>query len=303
MQQPRACANNDDIKKIQDLMRDGMRAFPHGYMHPMDLEWWFFYNPTGETLQDTTFLWEDEQGHLLAWLTSLITYGEYDLFMHPTQRGTALECEILLWIEERITRLSHSQENPDVESGSVFEDDVFRRSTLESMGYVGEPYLAVFGQSLKGELPPPELPEGYGFLPHMEERFAEQRAQVHVSAFINSRMTHDYYLEFMRTAPHYEPQHDVVTQKDGQLTSFAMTWRDDVLQWGEFEPVGTHQEHQRRGLGKATLQEGLHRLKTGGMKYATVCCHAPEAGTVAFYESAGFVRKNTTYRYRKPMKK
>jgi GNAT superfamily N-acetyltransferase len=47
-----------------------------------------------------------------------------------------------------------------------------------------------------------------------------------------------------------------------------------------YEPVGTTPEHQRRGLAKAILTEGLCRLKRMGATRAFVGGYEPEPNTL-----------------------
>jgi ribosomal protein S18 acetylase RimI-like enzyme len=50
--------------------------------------------------------------------------------------------------------------------------------------------------------------------------------------------------------------------------------------------VGTHPDHQRRGLGKAVMAEGLRRAQRLGATLASVSSYSPAAH--ALYASAGF---------------
>ena len=50
--------------------------------------------------------------------------------------------------------------------------------------------------------------------------------------------------------------------------------------------MGTAAVHQRRGLGKAVMCEGLHRLKRMGATMAYVGAY--DAAAHAFYASVGF---------------
>jgi mycothiol synthase len=59
-----------------------------------------------------------------------------------------------------------------------------------------------------------------------------------------------------------------------------------VTRSGAFEPVGTVPAHQRRGLGKVVMGEGLRRLKRMGATMAYVGSYALPAH--ALYASAGF---------------
>ena len=55
-----------------------------------------------------------------------------------------------------------------------------------------------------------------------------------------------------------------------------------------FEPVGTHPDFQRRGLGKAVMTEALRRLKDRGMERAIVCTTAENTPGIKLYEAVGF---------------
>jgi GNAT superfamily N-acetyltransferase len=91
----------------------------------------------------------------------------------------------------------------------------------------------------------------------------------------------------VQRAPLYRRDLDLVAvAPDGELASFCTVWFDDVNRTGVFEPVGTAPAHQRRGLGKAVMCEGLRRLKCLGATLATVGSYSPEAG--ALYAAAGF---------------
>ena len=48
----------------------------------------------------------------------------------------------------------------------------------------------------------------------------------------------------------------VAIAPDGQIGAFCIVWMDPVNKVGLFEPVGTHPDYQRKGLGKAVMVEG-----------------------------------------------
>jgi ribosomal protein S18 acetylase RimI-like enzyme len=74
----------------------------------------------------------------------------------------------------------------------------------------------------------------------------------------------EWYLNLQK-APLYRRDLDLVAvSRDGELSSFCTFWYDDVTRTAYVEPVGTHPEHQKRGLGKAIISEGLHRVKKLG---------------------------------------
>ncbi len=64
---------------------------------------------------------------------------------------------------------------------------------------------------------------------------------------------------------------------NGEYAAFCTIWFDDVTRSAYFEPVGTAPQHQRRGLGKAVMCEGLRRLKRMGATLALVGSYMPPA--------------------------
>ncbi|MFQ3660024.1 MAG: GNAT family N-acetyltransferase [Anaerolineae bacterium] len=294
---PRPYAGLADLERIQQVMRDGLRHAPYGYMHPGDVEWWLFYNPLGEPPEQSVHLWETPDGACWGWVFYLSRFAEYDLWLHPAARGTALEREMLSWAEAQLlARVTHEQ--PEIECATVFDDHLSLHALLIEYGYTRQDFLTVLAFDLTQPLPTPTLPAGFSFLDQMEPAYAELRADVHRTAFTGSRMTGDYYQAFMTSAPGYHPARDVVVvAPDGRFAAFALTWIDAPLRRGEFEPVGTRPCYQRQGLGRAVMWEGLRRLQALGMTSATVCCQTAHSGTVAFYQACGFRKVNTVSRF------
>ena len=80
----------------------------------------------------------------------------------------------------------------------------------------------------------------------------------------------------------------VVEAPDGTFAAFTMCWLDRAAQLGYFEPVGTHPDHQRRGLGKAVNTHGLRLLQAAGARDAMVYSDSATAASNALYQSVGF---------------
>ena len=89
--------------------------------------------------------------------------------------------------------------------------------------------------------------------------------------------------------PRYAPEHDLVVEApDGSLAAFLMAWWNPDAGVGEFEPVGTHPDHQRRGLGRALNLAGLRLLQDLGATDALVFSTTSNAASQGLYASAGF---------------
>ena len=80
----------------------------------------------------------------------------------------------------------------------------------------------------------------------------------------------------------------VLEAADGSFAAFAMCWVDPVGSIGEFEPVGVHPDHQRRGLGRVIMRHGLRLMRAAGLRDAMVFSLRSNAASEALYQSAGF---------------
>jgi ribosomal protein S18 acetylase RimI-like enzyme len=101
-------------------------------------------------------------------------------------------------------------------------------------------------------------------------------------------------------SPVYEDERDmVVTAPGGRIAAFCIYWLDPVNKVGNFEPVGTHPDFQKRGLGKAVLLESLRRMKAHGMETAIVCTDEGNEAAEKLYEAVGFRGVNRLRLYTK----
>jgi mycothiol synthase len=100
---------------------------------------------------------------------------------------------------------------------------------------------------------------------------------------VNNRKDPAWYRN-IQTAPLYRRDLDLVAiAPEGDIAAFCTIWFDDVTRSAYFEPVATVPDHQRRGLGKAVMTEGLRRLQRMGAVAASVSGYSPAAN--ALYRS------------------
>jgi predicted N-acetyltransferase YhbS len=149
-------------------------------------------------------------------------------------------------------------------------------------------------------LPEPELPDGYSLRTVREEDFAS-RAAAHRSAFQPSRFRDEIY-EFVRATPPYRADLDcIAVAPDGSVAAYTLAWLDEVNHVGQFEPVGTHADHQRLGLGRAVNLFALHRLRENGATLGLVACRGDAAYPIPakLYASVGFREVSRYLGYRR----
>jgi mycothiol synthase len=304
MSEPRSYREIADLERMWDLLVEGRKA-ANGtyYVHRGDLSWWLYYPSAPRDWQETIFLWEGprQAGPLRGWALLSPEWQAFDVFVRPGLRGS-LEAELMYaWALERLTALIRSQGGREVRTLWIFEDDASVTGTLRQMGMApGEESMVYMQQSLEESLPEVSLPQGYRIRRVAGEGEAQRRAAASYGAFGSKRPFEAYCqrtLDFMRS-PVYPAALDLVAEApDGRFAAFCICWRDEVNRVGLFEPVGTHPDFQRKGLGKAVMLEGLRQLQARGMASAIVCVEAGNLAAQRLYESAGFRMINRLQTY------
>jgi ribosomal protein S18 acetylase RimI-like enzyme len=181
-------------------------------------------------------------------------------------------------------------------------DDWPEQAALVSRGWTPtEVVITQFVQALDVELDPPRVPEGYVLRSLRGPQDVPARVEVHRAAFAPSKMTVEKYA-ILRAQDHYAFDRDIVLESaDGTFAAFTMCWLDPLGSIGEFEPVGTHPDHQRRGLGRVIMRHGLRLMRAAGLRDALVFSLRSNVASEALYRSAGFDEVALHRRYTKPL--
>ena len=240
-------------------------------------------------LEEDVFIWETSGGDFAAVANSEgpgIAYFQVD----PGRYTPELASEMISIAEKN---LAVKKPDGNVRLGVfVNQADELRQEILNQRGYTKSKYWE-HHHSRPMSLPVPkvQLPDDYHVRALGDEKELPVRSYLSWRAFHPDEPDDRYegwewYLNIQR-APLYRRDLDLVAvSADGDQASFCTIWFDDVTRSGSFEPVGTDPDHQRRGLGKAVIHEGLHRLKRLGAIVAFV--GSGSEGASEFYKSIGF---------------
>lgn len=242
-------------------------------------------------LDAAVFLWETADSRLAAVLHP-DGPGEAFLQVHPAFRSTDLEVEMMVAAE---TQFAVTQ--PDGCQRLtlwVHQDDALRQDLLTRRGYSrGQHAEFQRRRPLGADAPIPDYqpPAGYTLRALGDESEHPARSWLSWKAFHPDEPDERYggwaWYHNVQRAPLYRRDLDLVAvAPDGELAAFSTLWFDDATRAAGFEPVGVHPAHQRRGLGKAIMAEGLRRVAGLGATLCTVGSYSEAAG--ALYASLGF---------------
>ncbi|WP_054308288.1 GNAT family N-acetyltransferase [Mesorhizobium sp. 1M-11] len=146
-----------------------------------------------------------------------------------------------------------------------------------------------FNRRELSNLPDPILPSGFRFLTAREVSGADA-VKAHRDAWQSSSFSETAFERVQQTWPYRGDLHVLVEAPDGTLAATAIIWLDEATRTAEFEPVGTHWDFRRRGLGTALQLHGMHLAKAAGAKHMLVACLGAPAHTAArnMYYGVGF---------------
>ena len=260
---------------------------------PASIEWWHAGSWPDE-LDQHLHLWS-EDGIPVAWTWHDVGELEWHVWTGERDRDPAVFREILE------TSLADELGGGVTATWSA-EDDAPDIATLTDLGFVAAGRRLSQWQIHADDGPPAlgGLADGYRIRGLAGPADVPPRVEIHRVTFAPSRLSVEKY-ERLTTMPHYRYEDDlVVVAPDGSFAAFAMAWWDPVGRVGEFEPVGTHPEHQRRGLARALLTFGVHRFLDMGARVVQVFSDATEPGPEALYEAVGFRRRAYHRRYERP---
>jgi GNAT superfamily N-acetyltransferase len=271
--------NEDDYWRLRDFLRrvcldNDLREYAWQVAR---LDYWRWHVipccTSLDGVEEVIFLWEDEAGQIQA-AVNPTDLGELSLQVHPAYRSIEMEAELLAVAEEKLAPPPSDQSRRLRVWARV--GDTLREELLQHNGYQPGSWSATdFYQSLKGEIPDPVVPSGYQVRSLGGEDELPSRSYASWRAFHPDDPEDKYqgweWYHRIQRMPLYRRDLDLVAEApDGEVAAFTTLWYDDVTRSGYFEPVGTVPEHQRRGLARALLQEGMRRIRRLGAVQVTV---------------------------------
>lgn len=256
---------------------------PHVPTHVGDLAWWL-HRPEGKRR-----LWLDGD-HCVAWAW-LHPPATLDHDVHHEHLAGEVHDEVLAWLE--------SEAEGDVLSTYALETDDDSVAFVEARGYArpeSPKWYAYHLRELDDSLPEPSVPDGF-HLHTVGEGDFQQRVEIHRAVWAPSRVTEEVYRRVTQAWPYRADLDCVLEAPNGRFAAYVLCWLDDANGVGLFEPVGTHPDFRRRGLGAAVCEYGLRRLREEGAIHALVLAESEPA--IRLYESVGFRRYTRIVEFQK----
>ena len=297
--QSRLYRDSTDMKRMRQMLVAGSQAhIAASYAHPGFLDWTMYYPPDEQANRRNIRLWErvSDEGEATSALEAWAMYSRheetFDLFVSPALYGTpaheAVMAEYVAWAEARAREAGLKK----ISTFWILDHDQVMSGLLRAHGFVVQAGLPppLFERTLD-ELPVIKVPDGFTVQGVSNLDDGKLRASVTHGAFRPKDDWEGYwpdYAQFIGSTV-YDGERDLfVRSPDGRGASACTIWFDPVNAVGLFEPVATHPDFQRKGLGKVVMAEGLRRMKAAGMRRAVLGCDPNNVAACALYTSMGF---------------
>jgi len=296
---------SSDYCRMRDLLIATVPITPIGFNWDMRrLDGKRFYNElltADATLDRPVQLWENESGRLVGFV---LPEGADDahLQIHPDFRH--IEPEMIDWAEAHLAVANTESGQRELEI-YVNIYDALRQQILTERGYTTMSYGCMCRHIRLGAqaIPAPLIADGYTLRTTDPNDMADcQRIADLLNAAFNRNFHNALeYHHFAKFAPCFHRELDLVmVAPDGSFAAYVGVPYDEVNRRGIFEPVCTHPEHQRKGLARALMIEGFHRLRAMGAIDATVDTGDAVAAN-AFYTAMGFTEAYKGFVWRKTL--
>jgi len=286
--------SEDDFWRMRAFLREVfvLNGFQERSWHVARLEyarWHTCLNCHNLTLDEVAHLWEAD-GELVAIAMPDGGPGEAHFLIHPAYETRTLQEEMLMIVEDKLS--THDQDGQRKLVVWAMADDPLRDELLVKHGYERGKWVETqHRRDLSLPISTVTIPAGYTLralgdgLELLERCYASglgfHKGDIKIA--VENRDDPTWYRN-IQTAPLYRRDLDLVAlAPDGSIASFCTIWFDDVTRSAYYEPVATVPAHQRRGLSRALLTEGLHRLKRMGCLWAFVAGFEP--GPNRLYET------------------
>ena len=283
---PRSIKGEDDYWRIRSFLREVflLNGCQELSWHVARLDYWrwhFIENcQVCPPFEQVTTLWETTQGQIAAVLHPM-AMGEALLHLHPAFRTAALESEVIAVAEERLSirREGGGQRLVTL----VDQHDTLRQRLLQESGYArrGRP-VHRWWRDLDAPLADLPVAPGYAIRAMGDSSEFPARSWASWRSFHPDEPDDQYegweWYHNIQSAPLYRRDLDILAATaSGEIAAFSTIWFDDVTRSAVCVLVGTVPEHQRRGLGKAVVTEGLRRLRAMGATRAFANAYDPPA--------------------------
>ena len=257
-------------------------------------------------VRDQTRLWFD--GEELVAFAFVDSYNTLCFEFSSDSASPGITSEIVAWGVACIRRTTQDRGESSALHASCRADDSERIALLRRHQFLKKEIQTLqLVRSLAGPIPTPRIPAGFCIRHVAGEQEVAALVALHRAAFGTQNMTVEQRLAMMRV-PDYDPELDLLAiSPEGRFAAYCMcsinqeenerTGRSE----GYTDPVATHPDFQRRGLARALLLTGFHKLKQRDIDTAVLHTSSNNIAMQRTAQAVGYRVQATKLWFAKPV--
>jgi GNAT superfamily N-acetyltransferase len=241
-----------------------------------DVLWRMYYGRNRFDLAADIRIWSDAGDRIEGFAFYLSVDHNPEFFLRPERYEHPVADELVAWAVDRARR-----DGATAIETSCIADDKRKAALLRRCGFEPIDDVMVFmARSLDQPLPLADLPEGYAIVSHAD--------RPDLPGVTGTPISRGAY-EQVCAAPGYRDDLGLrVCYQDREIVSGCICWYDDLDACGEFEPVGTREDHRGKGLASAVMIKTLEHLRCYDVDTAYVRTYKNNMPAVRLYQKVGF---------------
>jgi len=285
--------NESDYEVMRNIVQKRCSDTGHLYtqMHVgnLDFERYAFRDNPDDFLQNSWLITDDDKSKTIGFINT--EDDEFFIALLPDKNHFI--SEVIDYIEHHIyekgSKVIFDININDVQMNDMLLDKGYTRTS--SYRYSGICDLS----SIRSKT---ALPDGFKIRETIGNDIGS-RVKLFVLATGGEETTPERYMNLMNS-PSYSDAFDLVVETpDGEIVAYCTIWNDPVSKTAILEPLACVEEQRRKGISKALLLDGMHKVKELGTKFVYVGTGGKNTTSQTLYKSVGFEDGGITYEWEK----
>jgi len=255
------------------------------------MQWWF----RRTAKPDFRLLVWDEGDAVAGWLMDDDGY----VIARPARDDLASRIALVAWAERDFRRGGRAA--IEISAG---DDEPALIEALLARGYARAASAGdLLEYDIDGPTPDPEPPEGFR-LASLADLGDDEYIDLHRAAWSTVKPSEygPQLHDLVTSAPDFRREMvPVALAPGGRPAAYCIAWLDTPSQSVEIEPLGTHPDYRRRGLGRAIVHEVFRLARERGARSVMVWGSHDNAVARRLYTSAGMTPRRVVREYRRAL--